>query len=36
MRDNKIAIAAATAGVVALVTNQAVAAEPKSGKKGDK
>ena len=36
MRDNKIAIAAATAGVVALVTNQAMAAEPKSGKKGDK
>ena len=36
MRDNKIAIAAATAGVVALVTNQAVAAESKSGKKGDK
>ncbi|MBE6188668.1 MAG: arylsulfatase [Rikenellaceae bacterium] len=36
MSDNRIAIAAATVTVVALVAQQPVVAEPKSGKKGDK
>lgn len=36
MSDNRIAIAAATVTAVALVAQQPVVAEPKSGKKGDK